>query len=69
MKLFFKRLIDFLNKGWVNFLAGDLILFISILIFFQFATKNSLASFCQHISKQNPDPCGRDFCFGEAVSL
>ena len=36
MKSFFKCLIDFLNKGWVNFLVGDLILFISILIFFHF---------------------------------
>lgn len=44
MKAFFIKLIDFLNKGWVNFLAGDLILLISVLIFFRFRSEPDFPS-------------------------
>lgn len=36
MKSFLKNLIDFLRKGWVNFLIGVLLLFISLGVFFWF---------------------------------
>lgn len=50
MKSFFKRLIYFLNNGWVNFLVGDLIIFSSVLIFFRFRSEPDVPSFVLGLS-------------------